>query len=90
MFASKPLDFVCYCGQHHMTVNCDVSFEPVGCNCDGPKGDVLTALYNYIDVIRLTESTRQLNAVNPDSFIITANSRLLFSMVNSKWGPNNQ
>jgi len=46
-------------------VNYVVSFKSVDCS-DVPKGDILTELY-YIDV-RLTDTTPQLHAVNPDRF----------------------
>lgn len=71
-------------------VNCIVSFEPVGYS-DGPKGDVLTALY-YINVrlnVRLTGTTPQLNPKNSEIgfMIVTYSRRLQFSLVNSKRGP---
>lgn len=78
-FGSKPLDLICYCKQHHVTVNCVKSFKPVGCS-DGPKDDTWIALY-YINV-NLTNTTPQLNTIDPIWFYnsrYSTYSRRLFS-----------
>jgi len=64
VFSKKPLDLIWYYRQHHITEHFVASFKPVVCS-DGLKGDILTALYYYVDV-RFTDITLKLNVISPN------------------------
>lgn len=70
VFESKALNLPCYCRQHHITVNCVVSFEEnvlLSVGFLSSVIEILTTLY-YIDV-RFTGTTPvQLNVISLNRF----------------------